>query len=125
MRQRIRRRTPQRAAQDRDYNREVKAWLQHPENEFCVVAALLFWGRLRATQCHHQRGRRGPLLLDKRWWIPVSAKGHQWIENNPTEARALGLIAGPWNTQPAPSVPGLNIRQMIEEARKRKNVLRD
>jgi hypothetical protein len=50
---------------------------------------------LIATQCHHSRGRRGTLLLEKRYWIPVSAEGHSWIDRNPKQARELGLLCQP------------------------------
>ena len=66
----------------------------------------------RANQNHHQRGRLGPLLMDKRFWIPVSGKGHRWINANPqlareqiaflTDGRHLTLLCevGEWNTPP-------------------------
>lgn len=52
-------------------------------------------------------------MLDTRFWIPVSHRGHQWIDRNPAAAKALGLIAGPWNHQPGPSVPPVNLPEII------------
>jgi hypothetical protein len=50
-----------------------------------------------ATQVHHMAGRVGyadewarendvPLLLDERFWLPVSHEGHEQINNNPVWA---------------------------------------
>lgn len=62
---------------------------------------------LRATQIHHSRGRLGPLLLDQRFWIPVSMAGHQWIDSHREEARKrewMGIpllcARGNWNALP-------------------------
>lgn len=57
--------------------------------------------QIRSEECHHQRGRSGKLYLDERYWLPVSHKGHQFINNNPTEARKLGLLCakGEWGKQ--------------------------
>jgi hypothetical protein len=52
---------------------------------------------LPAVDVHHMSGRVGyadewarenevPLLLDERFWLPVSRKGHTKIENNPVWA---------------------------------------
>jgi len=56
----------------------------------------------KATQVHHSRGRLGDLLLDERFWVAVSAKGHEWIHENISHARKVGLICEPgqWNTKP-------------------------
>lgn len=111
---RIRPRTAARAAQEREYRAEVEQWLNLPENRVCAVWGLSAEFRedmrgkcyplkaigLAATQCHHTRGRRGALLLDKRHWVAVSDAGHRWVETNPDKARALGLLCakGQWNT---------------------------
>lgn len=98
-RTRIKSRTPQRAKEVREYNAEAKAWLLLPENRFCAVAKALNKLPARSTQVHHMRGRIGRLLLDKRYWKPVSNDGHRWIHDNIEEARALGLICqrGEWH----------------------------
>lgn len=55
----------------------------------------------KATQVHHKKGRKGyadkwardngiTLFLDERFWLGVSAKGHQQIEDNPEWARENG-----------------------------------
>jgi hypothetical protein len=46
----------------------------------------------RVTEVHHQRGRTGSLLLDKRGWIAVSKQGHRWVHQNVQKARELGFI---------------------------------
>ncbi len=103
----IRRFSTRRAALSREYARRAK--------DFLVRNAWCAWGlkqtppqHIRATQVHHTRGRIGRLLLDERFWVAVSAAGHEWIHRNIEAARQLGLICerGLWNT-PAPiSAPG-------------------
>jgi len=67
-------RTLKRAAQERIYLRRVREWLEIPGNEYCRV-----YRSLPASQCHHVRGRNNTLLLDERFWLPVSDLGHRWI----------------------------------------------
>ncbi len=43
-----------------------------------------------ATQVHHMKGRRGILFLDERFWLAVSAEGHDKIERNPKWAYKNG-----------------------------------
>jgi len=72
-------------------------WLK--VNRKCAV-----FGSLPASQVHHSRGRLGKLLLDQKWWIPVSMAGHQWIDSHRDEARTrdwfgvpLLCARGNWN----------------------------
>jgi len=62
------------------------------KNKKCKVC-----NKLDTVHVHHQKGRQGfddewakwmnvPLLLDIRWWLPVCAKCHDNIENNPEYA---------------------------------------
>ena len=69
------------------YSAQRKAFLAKPFNFYCRVDTTQ-----PATQIHHQRGRVGKLLLDERYWIPVSAEGHRWIHDNPAKAREMGFI---------------------------------
>lgn len=43
-----------------------------------------------ATDVHHKRGR-GTYLLDISTWLPVCRNCHNWIENNPKDAKELGF----------------------------------
>ena len=54
--------------------------------------------RIRASAVHHVRGRAGALLLDERFWLAVSQRGHRAIHDAPVVARELGLICplGSW-----------------------------
>lgn len=78
------------------YESVRQVFLSKPENKFCR----LFPGNL-ATEVHHKKGRVGyaddwarrngiPLLIDVRYFLPVSREGHNKIENNPEWAKALG-----------------------------------
>lgn len=53
----------------------------------------------RLNEVHHKRGRRGDLLCDERFWMPVSKQGHRWIHEHPAEARRRGWLCevGQWN----------------------------
>jgi hypothetical protein len=88
----LRRRTPERASEERLYNQQVKEWLRLPENRWCQVYLRLTQEHRRATQCHHYQGRRGMLLLYREFWVPVSMEGHCWINTHHDEARALELL---------------------------------
>jgi len=45
----------------------------------------------KATEIHHKVGRIGKLLLDTTQWLAICRTCHQWVENNPTDAKELGL----------------------------------
>lgn len=79
----IRRVSKKKAKSDRAYNKRVREWLA---GKNCAVYE---W--LPAVQCHHSRGRAGSLKMDERFWIPVSAQGHEWIHNNPHQARIINV----------------------------------
>jgi hypothetical protein len=40
---------------------------------------------------HHKRGRVGAFLTDKRHFCSLCFKHHRWVEENPLEARKMGL----------------------------------
>ena len=44
-----------------------------------------------ATDIHHKAGRIGQLLLRLSNWLAVCRSCHRWIEENPNEAKELGL----------------------------------
>lgn len=78
------------------YEKAREEFFSDPLNKFCRV----FPGKL-ATEVHHKKGRNGyadkwakdndiPLLIDKRYFLPVSRDGHNKIEKNPDWAYALG-----------------------------------
>jgi hypothetical protein len=54
--------------------------------------------KVKATELHHERGRRGPLLLNEKFWHSASASGHAKIHKHIMLARSLGLLApqGKW-----------------------------
>lgn len=88
-------------ARRREYARLRLLFLERRECQVCAV-----YPAKKATQVHHTRGRAGVLLLVQKWWVPVSAAGHQWIHANPEEARrrtwyGLPLLCKPgdWNNR--------------------------
>lgn len=83
----IRKRSVKRAKQEREYLIENRKFLE--ENPYCK-AEVQCHGML-SNQVHHKKGRIGDLLLDKRFWLPVCAQCHEWIERNPIKAKEMGL----------------------------------
>jgi hypothetical protein len=77
----IARRSKKRAKEEIVYNQLVKVWLI---GKICPIT------KKPATEVHHKKGRIGKLLLDTRFWLGVTRKGHKWIEEHPEEAKKLG-----------------------------------
>jgi len=44
---------------------------------------------LKSTDVHHMKGR-GKYLNDTSTWLSVCRTCHEWIENNPKDAKELG-----------------------------------
>jgi len=40
---------------------------------------------------HHAKGRVGSLLTDTRYFKALCRKCHRWVEENPTDAKSMGL----------------------------------
>ncbi len=59
-----------------------------------VNADVLFnnYAAPRATQVHHKNKRRRAMLLDEKFWLPVSPHNHERIENNKAWARRHGFL---------------------------------
>lgn len=64
-----------RAKEEREYSKLVKEWKLLPENQICKVC-----NSAPTEDCHHQKGRIGPLLLDQRYWLPVCRSCHNYIQ---------------------------------------------
>lgn len=45
-----------------------------------------------STDIHHVAGRIGEKLNDSNDWLAACREQHEWIHNNPKEARALGVL---------------------------------
>lgn len=80
----IPKRSKKRAEQEKIYNARVKVWIVGKK---CVV-----FTKEKATQNHHRKGRWGKLLLDERYWLPVSDAGHKYIHAHPEWAREKGFM---------------------------------
>ena len=85
---------------------EVEEWMRGKSCAACglvdAMGELICRDRKHnAHDRHHTRGRSGPMLHDKRFWMPLCRRAHDWVKNNPLSAKALGLIdEGPWNHAP-------------------------
>lgn len=84
-RSRIRSISPKKRAQLEEYSPKARAFKKaRPTCEVC---------RKRPTRdVHHTKGRLGPNLLDEATWLAVCRCCHDWIHNNPGEARRRGLL---------------------------------
>lgn len=85
----LRLKSKKQSADDRKYSRDSKKWLQ---GKVCAK-----YPSQIATQVHHMKGRQGfadewardrgiRLIHDKRFWLPASSHGHDWIHRNVEEA---------------------------------------
>ena len=86
-----------RAAQQRLYSQDRKAWLAvRPWCERCAKERGI---PVRSTDVHHTRGRAGRLLCDVRHWVALCRGCHDWVQMHPREARQAGYLAAPgqWN----------------------------
>lgn len=75
-------RSPKRAAQEREYLKANRLWLQ---DKVCARC-----GTTEGLTVQHMRGRIGPLLTDQRWWLPLCWPCHMHTESHRTEALANG-----------------------------------
>ena len=79
------------------YFAKRKIFLSKKENIICPITGE------KTTEIHHIKKRIGfaddwakendiNLLLDERFWLAVSRKGHIWIHDNINEAKKLGYL---------------------------------
>ena len=79
------------------YFAKRKIFLSRKENIICPITGE------KTTEIHHIKKRIGfaddwakenniNLLLDERFWLAVSRKGHIWIHDNINEAKKLGYL---------------------------------
>ena len=111
-RKRLAPRSKKREGANREYLRLRKAFLQrHPycqiwmkrmgltENDkvlwggqyFHRPTMTVYWAP-RSQEIHHSRKPRSKYLNDTSTWFAASRKEHQWLEDNKSQARALGLL---------------------------------
>ena len=57
-------------------------------------------GKRGKLDLHHSRGRIGSLLIEQRFWKSLCRPCHNFVGDNPKQARAEGFLcpAGLWNT---------------------------
>jgi hypothetical protein len=96
---RIPRVSARRAARLGEYAHAKRLFLAELRNWYCPVMLHLMRRGVPTTDIHHKRGRIGALLMDQRYWLAVSRRGHTWIHDNPDAARSLGWLCerGDWN----------------------------
>lgn len=93
----IPKKSAKKAAADIEYYKIRAEFLNNLKSKICPV----FPAKL-VTDIHHKKGRIGfadewakenniPLLIDTRFFLAVSRKGHEQIENNPIWAKENGF----------------------------------
>lgn len=91
----IKSRTSKRAKEEAQYRKRVKEWIKGKK---CNL-----WScNNKATECHHQFGRIGSLLLREDLWIPLCEEHHRKVHSEPDWARSEGLLCpkGMFNSNP-------------------------
>lgn len=83
--QKLPNRKPERVAQEREYARLAKEHLA--ANPVCVWPGCC----APAVECHHARGRTGPLLTDIRYFRGLCQHHHLYATCHFREAEALGI----------------------------------
>lgn len=78
-----------RKIEDAEYRVLRKNFLALKENKFCKI-----YPHLLATEVHHTySGKdRAKYYLDVSTWLAVSRDGHNWVHDNPKEAREKGFL---------------------------------
>ncbi len=65
------------------YHARIKVWIV---GKVCPVTGD------PATEIHHTNGREYERLIDEDYWLGVTRIGHNYIHNNPKEARIKGWL---------------------------------
>ncbi len=87
-------------AAPREYKREHSLFprtkavpeLSHWNWSSATADALLYVGALPSEEVHHIAKRRGAMLNEQKYWLAVSKKNHERIEQNKSWARANGFL---------------------------------
>jgi hypothetical protein len=90
---RLPRMSKKRGVANREYLKKRKEFLT--ENPLCEAGDILaphFTACTEmATEIHHSR-RRGPLLCDVRYFVPICRACHTYVETHANLSRTLGLL---------------------------------
>ena len=87
---RINPQSPSMKIKNLEYSKKSKIFLK--QQHYCQMCILSGVSRpLKAIEVHHREGR-GKNLLMVHTWVPICRKHHNWIGENPKEARKLGWL---------------------------------
>lgn len=70
------------------YRKARKEFMSEPENIKCSFPGC----NQVTTEIHHPKGRIGKMLLDKSNMVGFCHTHHQWVHDNDSEAREMGLL---------------------------------
>lgn len=88
-RTRMRRVSKKQSRENAEYRKAKAIFLE--EYKWCPVMLHVKGSKCRTTEIHHTKARDGELLLDQRFWMAVSQKGHKWIQDNDRLAQQYGF----------------------------------
>ena len=83
----IAKKSAKRKVKDVEYKKLNQQFLK--DNPMCAVYPSKMAIEVHHTYCGKDRDK---YYLDTTTWLPVSREGHNWIHNNPNEARAKGWL---------------------------------
>lgn len=81
--------TDKRAKENREYMALRKVYLENHQ----VCEANIKGCTRKATEVHHASGRIGKRLVDVSTFVPLCGNCHHWVEENPVQAKEMGLSA--------------------------------
>ncbi|UXO94086.1 HNH endonuclease [Pseudanabaena phage Pan5] len=84
---------PKRSEKQKEVIKELKKlykqFFANPKNQKC--RAKLSGCTKEATEVHHSKGRIGENATDPKTFVPLCHSCHRWVEENPEQAKELGL----------------------------------
>lgn len=83
----IRKSSPKRAKENREYLKRRKEFLSLPENLVCFIEGC----NRKATTVEHRAGRSGKKLLEVKYWAPCCTEHNLELENNPELSKKYQL----------------------------------
>lgn len=87
-RSKVRKVSPKRAAEHREYVRVATAYLERRPYCEAMVGHMRI---VKSTEIHHKRGRVGKLLTDDTNFLGCCSDCHKWIEENRLAAQERGF----------------------------------
>lgn len=79
-------------------------------NRYCQVCGINW-----SYDCHHTRGRLGPLLMDERYWLAVCRECHTKIHKEVAWSKEMGYIEDNWNSLPVDTTKAVGVGSPVND----------